>query len=414
MIKRFLWLVLLALSLATLPALAQTTTTATSVETSASAAPTAAPRIGIMTMKPGNIFWERFGHDAIVVVDPKTGESLNYNFGFFDPAAPDFVSRFARGEMRYQLAVLRTADDLSIYRTEGRGASIQWLNLTPQEAIDMDRALRLNAQPENAFYDYRYFTDNCATRVRDALNLAVGGELKSQLQSRSQGLTYRSEAIRLADNAHWMRYLFDLGLGPKADTPMSMWDAGFVPGRLATSLTDFKRANGEPLVQNTEPVLEHQLRPDAVDPYFNWVVWLVAGIFVGLAYLWLAKRYRRASSILLTLTWLKFALFGLVLTYLWAFTAHDFAYANRNLYILSPLALIPLLFYWRRNPRLLQLSAAVVHVALPVIGLFDKWMFDPQQNAHWLALLVPVHFAIYLALAEIKWRNESSEPPRAE
>src|SRR5690606_30540972 len=45
----------------------------------------AAPRIGVMTMQPGEIFWERFGHDAIVVQDPETGLALSYNYGFFDP-----------------------------------------------------------------------------------------------------------------------------------------------------------------------------------------------------------------------------------------------------------------------------------------------------------------------------------------
>ena len=34
----------------------------------------AAPRIGVVTMGPGDIFWERFGHDAIVVDDPAQPE----------------------------------------------------------------------------------------------------------------------------------------------------------------------------------------------------------------------------------------------------------------------------------------------------------------------------------------------------
>ena len=37
----------------------------------------AAPRIGIATMQPGEIFFERFGHNAIVVDDPALGESLS-------------------------------------------------------------------------------------------------------------------------------------------------------------------------------------------------------------------------------------------------------------------------------------------------------------------------------------------------
>ena len=57
-----------------------------------------------MTMQPGEIFWERFGHDAIVVDDPRRpAPPISYNFGFFDPSEPDFIGRFVRGDMRYHL-----------------------------------------------------------------------------------------------------------------------------------------------------------------------------------------------------------------------------------------------------------------------------------------------------------------------
>ena len=47
-------------------------------------APTVVPRIGVLTMGPGEVFWERFGHDAIVVDDPTQAEPTSYNFGYFD------------------------------------------------------------------------------------------------------------------------------------------------------------------------------------------------------------------------------------------------------------------------------------------------------------------------------------------
>ena len=76
----------------------------------------AAPRIGVMTMQPGEVFWERFGHDAIIVDDPARGGAVSYNFGFFDMAEPDFVQNFVRGRMRYALVALPLEQDLEIYR----------------------------------------------------------------------------------------------------------------------------------------------------------------------------------------------------------------------------------------------------------------------------------------------------------
>ncbi|RZA13118.1 MAG: DUF4105 domain-containing protein, partial [Lysobacteraceae bacterium] len=162
------------------------------------------PRIGVLTMGPGEIFWERFGHDAIVVQDPVTAQATNYNFGFFDLAEDGFIGRFARGEMQYMLVALPLEEDLAYYREVGRGARLQWLDLDPAQARSLAAALAENARPENARYRYDYYTDNCATRVRDALDAALGGQLRRQMQGRSSGDTYRGESVRLASPATWM------------------------------------------------------------------------------------------------------------------------------------------------------------------------------------------------------------------
>ena len=72
-----------------------------------------APRIGVVTMGPGDIFWERFGHDAIVVDDPARPGPVSYNFGFFDLEEDGFAQRFAKGEMRYLLVALPLEEDLA-------------------------------------------------------------------------------------------------------------------------------------------------------------------------------------------------------------------------------------------------------------------------------------------------------------
>ena len=83
------------------------------------------PRIGIVTMSPGEEYWARFGHNAVVVEDPARGLVLSYNYGYFDFDQPGFLARFLRGEMRYQLVVMTLDEDLRSYAAEGRGASLQ-------------------------------------------------------------------------------------------------------------------------------------------------------------------------------------------------------------------------------------------------------------------------------------------------
>ena len=97
---------------------------AQSVEPSGSASPVLAPasdapRIGVVTMGPGDVFWERFGHDAIVVDDGAPAGPTSCNFGFFDLAEDGFIGRFVRGEMEYMLVALPLEDDLRYYREVG-------------------------------------------------------------------------------------------------------------------------------------------------------------------------------------------------------------------------------------------------------------------------------------------------------
>ena len=364
----------------------------------------AAPRIGVVTMQPGEIFFERFGHNAIVVDDPAAGPALSYNFGYFDPAEPDFHLRFARGEMQYQLAVLPLEQDLAYYRSVGRGASIQWLDLDPAAASALAAHLAWNARPENARYAYDYFTDNCSTRVRDALDEALGGELSRQLSGRSQGNTYRSEAVRLARPDPLMALGFDLGLGPASDRPNSLWQDAFVPMRLADSLRTARRADGRPLVLAEEALLPHRLQPAPLPRAVAWWQWHLAGLaLAGLAWSQRARPRRVAAAALPA--WGLCAALAAVMLYIWLGTAHRFGWANHNLLLFNPLCLLLLPGAWRiarggdGGTLFRALLAAVAAGAL--LSPFLLWMpQQSQRNGHWIALVVPVQ----LALAAVLWR----------
>jgi hypothetical protein len=364
----------------------------------------AAPRIGVATMQPGEIFWERFGHDAIVVDDPALGPPISYNFGFFDLSEPGFVGRFVRGEMEYQLVALPLAEDLVYYRDTGRGVSIQWLDLSADEASRLAAALAQNARPENARYRYDYFTDNCATRVRDALDDALGGALRRQLEPRSQGNSFRSEAVRLASPAGWMWLGFDLGLGPFADVPRSRWEDAFVPMHLAEGLRNARRADGRPLVASEEILLPHRIAPEPQARAQRWWPWLLAGLALAAAVVALGRAApRRALWIGLPL-WLASTVLGALMLFLWMFTAHRAGWANHNLLLFNPLCLLLLpgavrLLRGRAPGRMFRLVLLAV-LGGAVLSLFLLWLpLQPQRNAPWIALLLPVHVALWWCLA---------------
>ena len=359
----------------------------------------AAPRIGVLTMQPGEIFFERFGHNAVVVDDPESGHGpISYNFGFFDMGEPGFLQRFIRGDMQYMLVALPVDEDLSYYRDVGRGVSIQWLDLEPAQAREIADALAHNALPENARYRYVYFTDNCSTRVRDAIDRATGGALRDQLEVRSAGDTYRSEAVRLASPALWMWLGFDIGLGPFADRPLSRWEDAFVPMRLAASLREVKNSAGRPLVAEEHVVLEHRIAPEPSDAPRRWWPWLIAGVLLAVGARWLATHKPRVLGGLMLPTWTVLGLLGLLMAFIWCCTAHRAGWTNHNLLLFSPLCLLlvpgAILMLRGRAPSRFHMGVRIAIAVGGVLALFLQLPAGAQFQAPWLALLLPLHLAL--------------------
>lgn len=367
-----------------------------------------APQVALVTFGPGRLYWERFGHDAIIVDDPSAGVRIAYNYGVFDFEEKHFLLNFALGRMHYSLDVEPFDEELAPYVTEGRSVTVQTLNLTRAEARQLAAFLAWNVQPQNAGYRYDYFVNNCSTKVRDALNRVLGGALERQLARRPAPHTYRFEVVRLISPDFWLALGMDMGLGPKADRPLSLWQESFVPMVLSRALRDVavRNTNGDtvPLVSDEEVVLPGRLPPAPAAPPELRLPFLVAGMGFGALLLWLAHgrgRLPRVAFALLTVAWWLICGFsGLLLAGLWGLSGHWAAWDNENLLLLDPLCLI-LPAVWWRAPRIGCYVATVIAAAAAIsliIRTLPGWY---QGNLAFIALAGPVH----LVLALLIWRQ---------
>ncbi len=364
-------------------------------------------RVGVMTMQPGEIFWERFGHNAIVIEDGD--QTTSYNFGFFDLSEADFASNFLKGRMNYILAGLPLEQDLAYYRQAGRGVSIQWLNLSAEQAIQLQTRLNFLARPENARYRYEYFTNNCATKVRDILDETLNGQLKNHMTSSSLGNTYRSESERLAWPAKWMFLGFDLGMNSHGDKPLSRWQDAFIPMRLAQSLTEFTLSDGQPLVSKEQVLLPHIVEspPDEMPD------WSIQATLAGLALagLFFAASYKpKLFNSLSLLFWFISGLIGTALFAVWLGTEHYFVHSNENILLFSPFAWLTFILFFKRHKSIQWLNAFKISVkflaALAAIAVLIKLLpFGDQNNGNWLLMILPVQWVIIREINKLSFEK---------
>ena len=372
--------------------------------------------VALYTFGPGEEIWERFGHNAIEIRTRSSGSAILYNYGIFDFGQKNFFLNFARGLMTYRIAAGDPADELPVYVDEGRWIVRQDLNLLPAQRESLAAFLARNALPENAQYRYDYFSANCSTRVRDALDAAVDGAIKAQTIAPSRGFTYRMDADRLMSPDPAIMLAMDAGLGPFADRRLTYWDESFVPMEFMRHVREVKVPGEDgqlrPLVASEQRLAAGRV----VDPPESAPDWTWRGAAVGSALALALFGFARARSrtwarAILAMTGTTLALVlglgGVVLIALWALTDHVSAWRNENILLFNPLCLLLLPCWFGARRTGWRPSTFAVHIATLVAGCAALAWFVKvfpafaQDNRFWIALLLPLQlvFAIVLRSA---------------
>ena len=134
-------------------------------------------QISLLTCDPGDQLYSAFGHSAIRVLERTTGEDLVFNYGTFDFNTPYFYVKFTQRTLDYMLSVSTYERFLAEYNYYQRDVREQVLDLSPEQIERLVEFLQINYRPQNRFYRYDFFYDNCATRIRDVMDRVLGKQL---------------------------------------------------------------------------------------------------------------------------------------------------------------------------------------------------------------------------------------------
>ena len=365
-------------------------------------------RVWLVTAGPGDAVWEHYGHNALRVLDTRTGRDYSYDWGIFDFRQADFMARFLQGRMLYMVVRQRTDVVLDFYRETDREVVLQELDLTPAEKAMLSDAASENALPRNRDFIYQYFVDNCSTRVRDLLDRVLGGALRREFEGQATGFSYRHHARRLTQVDPLVHTGADLALGSPADRPISAWEELFLPLSLRDRIRSVRiTRDGEtrPLVRAEEVLYTSGRAPEPAAPPAWLGRYLAMGLLMGVVFAAAGVRGVRTSTglrrsvLALAAGWsLAAGAVGTILVLLLA-TDHTFTWWNENLFLFNPLplglaVLLPLSTRseaWRGRARVLAAAVA----ALALAGLL--WQLAPashQPNATFFALALPAHLGI--------------------
>ncbi len=362
------------------------------------------PTIELVTMTKGRDLFTAYGHTAVRVIDPIAQTDVAYDFGMYEYTDPQLLQKFFLGELRYWVEASEWPASLQFYRGEFGGVMTQTLQFPPGQARFVADELAKNILPENRYYRYHHFFDNCATRVRDLFDRAYAGALARQARGQPSGTTLRGLiacSTRDVPPVGWIVY--GLLAGP-LDEPADRWTQMFLPHFLAEEMArlTFPDAAGRPTpaVQSTRQLLG---TPPHLPPPPSWA-WF-GGVFAGLlvlgAWPWLLARRRPrlvriAASVQLALGSLVSGVYGLVLLAGWILAAYPEQRENANLLATHPgaLGLVPFAvlaaFGWPRARRIAAWGGlgcgalALVGLGLQALGVVQ------QQSAGYMlfALLV--------------------------
>jgi hypothetical protein len=347
------------------------------------------PRMSLLTCSPGEELYTCFGHSAIRYTDTLNGEWVDFvfNYGTFE-FSEGFYLKFARGKLNYMLSVEEFAGFQQAYLYGGRGILENEFKLNPEQIRSLGALLIENAKKENKYFQYDFFYDNCATRVRDIV-LKAFPEIKQNEKTFSNRPRFRHDIDVYLAHQYLADFGIDLVLGMPCDKTPEAGQTSFLPDSLQSNMMAWT-LNGKKVLGRTQellPIDDSLFEKQAPSAKPILYVTLSAMLFAGFSlYLgWKKRGWNFSERLFLGF----FGLLGVVLFVMWFLTDHTTTKWNFNILWANPVlfsiafARIASVKSWVRKYVQIQmiLSAYVLlAVYIPAIGI----QTFPDEIGPWL------------------------------
>jgi hypothetical protein len=324
------------------------------------------------------------------------------------------------GRLWFQVGASDTERELAFYRYLGRTIRLQRLDLSPERRLEMALFLEQNILPQNRTYLYDHYDDNCATRVRDLIDAAVGGQLAEATADPGR-MTLRQHTRRFTGHHPFMDWLLMFLMSGVIDRPITRWDEMFLPVELERNVAELRYRDeaGRERALVAESVLYFDAPGQPRIPERAVPIWpraLIPGLILGSSALlagflvWKKKSWA-PFGIYSSAAGLVIGVPGSVLLFMSTLTDHTVTYANENLFLVNPLTLaaVPLgiaavFGRGKTSRRLLQLLWFLSTGVACAYALVKPWAPFHQDNSGVLAAIFPV-LTGFAAVSALTWKR---------
>jgi hypothetical protein len=375
--------------------------------------------ISLVTMGRGDPLYVWFGHTALVVTHTVTNRSVMYDYGIFS-FSDDFYRTFALGRLFYEVWTTSAPARYDLAREEDRTITSLSLSLAPDVKKALVQFLNYNIQEPQNTYLYHHYRENCSTRIRDILNAATDGQLKTWATAIGAQATIRQLVNRHTYSDPLIYWVLNFLQSGCIDSPASLWEAMFLPAVLEEAVAEFSYTdrNGTvtALAESEETLYtatagiraETATENISLTGKFALIALAAALLSIMSGRLMPKSRFttiRRTGMFvygLFTLSWtLAGGLLATLLLFMMAFSSHDVTYFNENIVFVSPWLLImsvQIIRGLRGNQtamsrfRRANTALAILALALVVMkGVLNQVLI--QDNWLILVTMVPLYVA---------------------
>jgi hypothetical protein len=326
--------------------------------------------VSILTSGPGPQAYALFGHTALHVRDLQSGADYVYNFGTFDKETKGFYLKFLAGTLYYQISRSTYQQYMAEYIADNRWVFEQQVLADPASLQLMVDSLQTLILPQNRNYLYKFFTNNCSTRVFDLVLFYAANPPPPDTLVKSTGITYRHALKPYNAGYEWLSVGINLLLGSFADQKMSLLQSTFLPENLMHVVANTGvAAKPQNVFQGTFAP------PTLLDPNVPMILFWIL-LLLHIAEVFVMKPSAHRSDIIDIILFSASAVLGLLLLALWLWSHHQPLHLNLNLLWANPLNMLVIWAIATRR-RLLTRIWLIIYL-VPLSFMIINWSRMPQ------------------------------------